>query len=204
MQAGAPLVAFEHVTLGYGRRPVLREAMVACAILALASIAAAGSRYVISPQKSQFHFKAYSLLARPLGTFRVFGGEILADAHNPEASRVHFVIDAASIDTGNAKRDKHLRSEDFLFVAQYPTITFTSTAVRHEGGKRYVVEGELEIRGVRKRIAIPVTVTQQAGELVVQGSVRLCRRDFGINYNAFFNPIRNEVDVIFTIVAVHP
>jgi len=161
----------------------------------------AAVRYVIAPQKSSFRFKAYSLLARPVGTFHTFSGEIVADAQNLRASKVRLVIDAASIDTGNAKRDKHLRSEDFLFVAQYPFITFVSTTITKDGA-RYLVEGDLQIRGVTKRITIPVTVEQRPGEIVVQGRVRLNRRDFGVNYNAFFNPVRNRVDVMFTIVGV--
>jgi hypothetical protein len=87
----------------------------------------AAERYSIVPHKSQLQFKGYSLLAKPLGTFHRFSGEIVANAQQLNASHVRFVIEAASLDTANAKRDQHLRSKDFLFVDQYPTITFTST-----------------------------------------------------------------------------
>ncbi len=160
-------------------------------------------RYVISPDKSQFQFRAYSLLVKPLGTFHRFSGDILADAKHLPASRVRFVIDASSIDTGNAKRDAHLRKEDFLFVAQYPTISFTSTAISQDD-RGYVVQGDLTIRGVTQPVTIPVTVEQRPREIVIRGEVRLRRKDFGITYNAFFNPIRNKVDVSFTIVGVQP
>src|SRR5262249_4152931 len=76
----------------------------------------AAERYVISSQKSQFRFTGYSLLVKAPGMFRSFSGEIVADAQQLGASHVRFVIDAASLDTANTKRDKHLRSEDFLFV----------------------------------------------------------------------------------------
>jgi polyisoprenoid-binding protein YceI len=163
----------------------------------------AAERYVISLPQSRFHFRAYSLFARPRGTFRSFSGDIVADAHNLSASQVRFVIDAASIDTDNAKRDKHLRSEDFLFVEAYPTITFVSTMITGDS-PNYRVQGDLRIRGVTQRVVMPVTVAQREDKIVVQGNMRLNRRDFGVNYNAFFNPVRDAVDVMFTIVGVKP
>jgi polyisoprenoid-binding protein YceI len=66
------------------------------------------------------------------------------------------------------------------------------------------VQGDLQIRGVTQRVAMPVTVAQQEDKIVGQGSIRLNRREFGVNYNAFFNPVRDAVDVMFTIVGVKP
>jgi polyisoprenoid-binding protein YceI len=172
-------------------------------LLLSVALASAAERYVISRQKSQFQFKAYSLLNNALGTFHTFSGEIVADAQQLSDSQVYFVIDAASLDTNNAKRDKHLRSEDFLFVERYPKITFTSTDISKDGFS-YAVQGDLEIRGVTKRITITVRVEQRPDEIVVQGSIALNRQEFGVNYNAFFNPVQNKVDVMFTIVGVKP
>ena len=170
-------------------------------VLLAVGVGQAAERYRIVPQKSQFEFKGYSLLANALGTFHRFSGEIVADAQQLNASHVRFVIEAASLDTANARRDQHLRSKDFLFVAQYPMITFTSTAITRDGPK-YAVQGDLEMRGVTKRVTIPVTIEQRQDEIVVQGGVSLNRRDFGIQYNAFFNPVQDTVDVTFTIVGV--
>jgi polyisoprenoid-binding protein YceI len=161
----------------------------------------AAEYYRIVPQKSQFQFKGYSLLANALGTFHRFSGEIVADIQQLNASHVRFVIEAASLDTANAKRDQHLRSKDFLSVDQYPMITFTSTAIIRDGLK-YMVQGDLEMRGVTKRITIPVAIEQRQDEIVVQGGISLNRRDFGVQYNAFFNPVQDAVDVTFTILGV--
>ncbi len=163
----------------------------------------AAERYVIAPSKSQFQFKAYSLLAKPLGTFHTFSGDIVADAQQLSASQVRFVIEAASIDTANTRRDNHLRSEDFLFVQKYPTMTFVSTAIAKDG-LHYTVQGDLEMRGVTKHLTIPVTIEQRQDEIVVQGSVSLHRKDFGVNYNSLLNPVQDVVDVLFTIVGVKP
>lgn len=172
-------------------------------VLASYGAGRAAERYVISSEKSQFQFRAYSVFAKPFGTFHRFSGDILTDVDNVGASRVRFVIEAASIDTDNAKRDKHLRNEDFLFVEQYPTITFTSTAITQDA-TTYQVEGDLQIRGVTQRIAIPVTVESGQDSLVVRGEIQLNRKDFGITYNAFFNPVKDRVDVMFTIIGVRP
>jgi len=163
----------------------------------------AAERYVIAPSKSQFQFKAYSLLAKPLGTFHTFSGDIVADAQQLSASQVRFVIEAASIDTANTRRDNYLRSEDFLFVQKYPTMTFVSTAIAQDG-LHYTVQGDLEMRGVTKHLTIPVTIEQHQDEIVVQGSVSLHRKDFGVNYNSLLNPVQDVVDVLFTIVGVKP
>lgn len=170
-------------------------------ILLFASAAGAAERYVIAPERSRVRFQAYSLFTDPVGEFHRFAGEIVADAANLGASRVRLRIEAASIDTQNAKRDRHLRSEDFFFVAQYPAITFESTAISRDGAG-YLVQGDLTMRGVTRRITIPVTVERRQGSITVRGNVRLKRKAFNVDYNAFFNPIRDRVDVSFTIVGV--
>ena len=113
---------------------------------------------MITPSKSQLQFKAYSLLAKVLGIFHIFRGDIIADAQELSASQVRFVIEAASIDTVNTRRDNHLHSEDFLFVQKYPTITFVSTAIAKDG-LHYTVQGDLEIREVTKHLTILVTTS---------------------------------------------
>jgi polyisoprenoid-binding protein YceI len=184
-----------------GRTRAVIGWVLAWTLLLAVGLGQAAEHYTIVPQKSQLQFKGYSLLANALGTFHRFSGEIVADAQQLHASHVRLVIEAASLDTANARRDQHLRSKDFLFVEQYPTITFTSTALTRDG-LTYAVQGDLEMRGVTKRVTIPVTIEQRQDEIIVQGSVSLNRRDFGIQYNAFFNPVQDRVDVTFTIVGV--
>jgi polyisoprenoid-binding protein YceI len=192
-----------HIMLHRHRTLAILGWLLGWELLCSMALAGAAERYVISLPKSQFQFKAYSLLNNALGTFHTFSGEIVADAQQLSASQVRFSLDVASIDTKNEKRDKHLRSEDFLFVERYPKITFVSTDIIKDGFS-YAVQGDLEIRGVTKRVTISVTVEQRQNEMVVQGGISLNRQDFGVNYNAFFNPVQNKVDVMFTIVGVKP
>ena len=184
-----------------GRTWVSMGWVVSWLILLACPASHAAERYAIAPQQSQMQFKAYSVFAKPLGKFHTFSGEILADAQQFSASQVCLVIDARSIDTDNARRDKHLRSEDFLSVEKYPTITFVSTAITGTG-PTYTVQGDLTMHGVTQRLTIPVTVEQRQDDIVVRGNITLSRKGFGITYNAFFNPVQDRVDVIFTIVGV--
>lgn len=91
------------------------------------------------------------------GRFKSFSGTVRVDERNPDLSGVDVDIEAASIDTGVADRDAHLRSADFLDVENHPRITFRATGVEGahaKEGDRFRVTGELDIRGQ----ALPVTL----------------------------------------------
>jgi polyisoprenoid-binding protein YceI len=109
--------------------------------------------WAIDPAHTVVGFRARHLMAAKVrGSFEVFSGTIDI-GEQPETSSVAVTIDAASITTGAADRDTHLRSPDFLDSESFPSLEFRSTAVRREGDG-YMVDGELTIRGV----ANPVTL----------------------------------------------
>ncbi len=91
-----------------------------------------------------------------LGQFRKFDGHFSYDERHPEKNSVHVTIDTASLDTNHAKRDKHLRSEDFFDVAKYPKATFVSTAYEPTGKRTGILHGKFTLRGITKDIAIEV------------------------------------------------
>jgi polyisoprenoid-binding protein YceI len=93
------------------------------------------------------------MVSKVRGRFGSFSGEITT-AENLTGSSVRATIDATSIDTNNEQRDNHIRSADFFDVANHPTWTFASSAVRVDGDDLYV-DGELTIKGVTR----PVTLT---------------------------------------------
>ena len=86
-----------------------------------------------------------------IGGFNDFDGKFTHDPGNPGASKVNVTINADSIDTNHAERDKHLRSDDFLNVSKHPTITFDSTS--YSGDK---LMGNLTLNGVTREVAIDV------------------------------------------------
>ncbi|MGW2515885.1 YceI family protein [Streptomyces sp. NPDC001617] len=92
-------------------------------------------------------------LARIHGRFNSFAG-VVRIADQVEQSAMHVVIDAASIDTNVRMRDDHLRSPDFLDVAQFPTLEFYSERFVHKGGNRWAVTGALSLHGVTRTVTL--------------------------------------------------
>ena len=124
------------------------------------------------------------------GLFATARGDVeLDDANDPTTARGTITIDAASLTTGNAQRDGHLRGGDFLDVENYPEITFTATTIEHAGGDDYRVDGNLTIRGETRPISLAYehggTVTDPFGNTKVGGSLTgtLNRSDWGLKWN---------------------
>jgi len=122
------------------------------------------------------------------GRFTAFTGSItLADP--VERSSVEVRIDAASIDTGNAERDAHLRSPDFLDVARFPVLTYRSSRVVPLGTDRYVVEGQLTIRDITRDVPLDVSYLGSGPDpwggvrVGLVATTQVARRDFEINWN---------------------
>jgi polyisoprenoid-binding protein YceI len=94
------------------------------------------------------------------GRFNKVAGKYALDESNPAASSFELTIDAASIDTNDAKRDGHLRGADFLSAAEFPTLEFKSTSVNAEKNERgetvYQVKGDLTMHGVKREVLLPL------------------------------------------------
>ncbi|MFF5357901.1 YceI family protein [Streptomyces scabiei] len=104
-------------------------------------------------------------------------------------SRVEAVIRAASIDTGNATRDRHLRSPDFLDAERYPEITYVSTGLTPAGPDRWTVHGELGMRGVVRPVDLDLAYLGTGADpwggtrAAFRATTELRRADFAMNYN---------------------
>jgi len=147
--------------------------------------------YVIDPTHSRIGFVArHAMVTKVRGSFDEFEGTGFFDAGNPAASSLSLTIQAASIDTRNADRDGHLKSNDFFDMATYPEITFVSTSVEAKGGDRYAVTGDLTIKGVTKPVTIDVELTGTATDpfgndrLGLEGTTVVNRKDWGVSWNA--------------------
>ena len=120
--------------------------------------AAGAETYVIDLSHSSVDFSIRHLVSRTTGHFNEFSGTIKYDPASPETSTFSGVIEANSIDTGNERRDNHLRSADFFEVAKYPRIEFASTSVKKGKEDRLDVTGTLSLHGVTKPVNFPVEV----------------------------------------------
>jgi polyisoprenoid-binding protein YceI len=128
------------------------------------------------------------MVSKVRGRFANTTGAITIAA-DPLQSSVVASIPAETIDTGTADRDNHLRSADFLDVANYPTLDFRSTRVVSHRGDRFVVRGELTICGVTREVDLAVEFDGVArspwGQEVVAftATTEFDREDFGITWN---------------------
>ena len=88
------------------------------------------------------------------GRFNSFSGQFEYDTDNPSSASVQVVIDAQSIDSNHAERDRKLRSADFFDVEAFPEITFSSTAVTESGVDEITIEGNLTLRGITRTVTL--------------------------------------------------
>ncbi len=147
--------------------------------------------YILDPAHSRLGFVArHAMVTKVRGSFNEFEGTATIDGADPSRSTVSITIEVASIDTRNAQRDGHLRTNDFLDVEKYPQITFVSTALEHDGGDDFRVTGELSIHGVTKSVAFPVEFQGAATDpfgnqrIGFEGSLVINRKDWGVSWNA--------------------
>ncbi len=145
--------------------------------------------WVSDPTHSEITFSVRHLaISKVKGKFETFTITAVT-SENPHSTQITASIDVSSINTGNAQRDGHLRTNDFFAPEEYPTIEFVSTAIRHEGDDVFI-DGELTMRGVTK----PVTFEGEFGGVAVNGygmtmaggsfSTKINRHDFGVSWNA--------------------
>src|SRR5690349_14050097 len=110
----------------------------------------------LDPAHTRIGFVAkHMMVSKVRGSFGEFTGSVTIAA-NPLESSAELTIKAASIDTGSADRDTHLRGEDFLSVEKFPELTFRSTRVVSHSGDELVVAGDLTIRDVTKEVTLKV------------------------------------------------
>jgi polyisoprenoid-binding protein YceI len=165
-----------------------RRAVALAAVLA-ASPALGAETFVIDKGHSEVGFQIRHMMSKVRGRFNEYEGRIQVDRAKPEASSVELTIQTASIDTGNANRDKDLRGADFFDVEKYPTITFKGTRITPKGKDAYAVTGTLTMRGVSKEVTLPVTflgfMKNMRGQDAAgfETAVTLNRKDFGITWN---------------------
>jgi polyisoprenoid-binding protein YceI len=163
----------------------------AVVLLATAVPVRAQSTWEIDAAHSSVGFAIrHMMVSNVRGTFGKFSGTVKANEKDLSESTVEATIDVASIDTGNAKRDDHLRSPDFFDVAKYPTITFKSRKITPAGDKKWKVTGDLTMHGVTKEVTLDVEgptaeVKDPQGNLRAGATVttKLSRNDFGITWS---------------------
>src|SRR3954451_6445519 len=112
-----------------GMAPMPREQQMTTTTAATSLTELSGT-YALDPAHTRIGFVArHAMVTKVRGSFNEFAGSGSFDATDPSASHLELTIQAASIDTRNADRDGHLRSNDFFDMDTYPEISFVSTTV---------------------------------------------------------------------------
>ena len=169
--------------------------------------------YTLDPAHTRIGFVArHAMVTKVRGAFNEFEGTATLDGANPANSSAQVTISAASIDTRNAQRDEHLRSNDFLAMNEYPQITFSSTGARQVDDSTFELTGDLTIKGVTNQITVPFSFEGAAkdpfGNLRVgfEGAVTINRKDYGITWNAALETggvlVSEKVTLEFEISAI--
>lgn len=132
----------------------------------------------------------HMMISTVKGRFRTLDGTLTLDEGNPSNSSVTATIDVASIDTNDATRDTHLRSDDFFNAERFPAITFTSTRVQRESDDEWKITGDLTIRDITRPVTLTTTfegqVTDPWGKQRAGFSAEtsISRKQFDLKWNA--------------------
>ncbi|SDQ42265.1 YceI family protein [Quadrisphaera sp. DSM 44207] len=169
--------------------------------------------YTVDVVHTRIGFRArHAMVTTVRGSFTRFEGRAHLDATHPEQSGVVLHIDVASIDTGQADRDDHLRSPDFFDVGTHPHIVFASTSVKQVDEAVYRVTGDLTIKDVTHPASVDFELTGSAqdpfGDTRVgfEGSLVIRRSEWGLTWNAALDTggvlVSDKIQIEFDVSAI--
>jgi polyisoprenoid-binding protein YceI len=147
-------------------------------------------RWEIASAHASIQFAVrHLMIARVRGRFARWSATLFAEDGDVDRAAVEVVIDAASIETGVADRDAHLRSADFFDVANHPEVAFRGARVEPLGGGRFRLDGELAMRGTTRPVALEVELAGRVRDpwgderAVLSAKTAIDRRELGLTWN---------------------
>ena len=146
----------------------------------------------LDPAHSSAEFKVkHMMISNVKGTFTGLSGTLSEHTGDATLSRVEAAIDIATISTGDAQRDAHLKSADFFDAEKYPQMTFKSTRVERKGDAEYRVTGDLTLHGTTRQVTFDVDGPTAPGKdpwgntrIGLSATTKINRKDFGLSWNA--------------------
>ena len=181
--------------------------------LALAAPAAraAPQAFEIDPEHFSIGFQTSHVgYERLLGMFLEASGSFVYDAEAQTVSDVRVAVAADSVFTNHERRDRHVRSSDFLNAGEFAEIVFTGRRAEKTGDRTGLIHGELELLGVRRPVTVEVTLNKAAEypfghekfTLGISARASLKRSDFGMTYALDGGLVGDTVDLIFEFEAL--
>jgi len=192
----------------------MRKLSILALAIALFAAAANAQTWEFDPAHSGIDFKVtHMVISRVSGEFEKFEGKITNfDGNDFTKAGVEVTIDAASINTENERRNGHLRSDDFLAVDSFPTITFVSTKVTQPQDGNFQIIGNLTMRGVTKQVTLDAHLNgiiedswgnTRAG---FSATTTINRQDYGVSWSKTLDTgglvAGNDVDISLEVEAV--
>jgi polyisoprenoid-binding protein YceI len=187
------------------KRSLLALVITALALGSLTSVRAAVETYNIDPVHTWVGFSVAHFFTKVPGYFGKVKGTIVVDRDHLENSTVEAVIEVASITTNTKMRDDDLRSTNFFAAAQFPAMTFKSSAWKSNGDNTFAVTGVLTMKNVAKEVVLKVTSLgfgpgmKGAAISGWEAKLTLDRRDFDITADQ--GAVGNSVDVLINVEA---
>lgn len=136
----------------------MKKLFVILATMLIATISAfAQTSWTVDNVHSKVKFSVTHLIISEVeGSFKVYSGTVQSSKQDFDDAKVEFAIDVNSINTDNEMRDKHLKSDDFFNAEKYPKMTFKSVSWKKSNNQNYLLEGDLTLRDVTKRVVFIV------------------------------------------------
>lgn len=177
------------------------------------ALAALTGTYTIDPAHSSIGFTVrHAMVTNVRGSFGEHEGTLVLNGTDPHHSTASIDVKIASIDTGIADRDGHLRSGDFFDTEKFPLMTFRSTSAEQLGGDTYRITGDLTIKDVTRPLSIDLEFNGSATDVYgnervgFEGDATILRSDWGLTWNAALETggvmVSDKVKLTFDISAI--
>ncbi|WP_030223153.1 YceI family protein [Streptomyces bikiniensis] len=177
------------------------------------ALAALTGDYTVDPAHSSIGFTVrHAMVTNVRGTFAEHEGTLKLDGTDPGASTASIDVKIASVDTGIADRDNHLRSGDFFDAERFPLMSFRSTRAEQLGGDTYRITGDLTIKDVTRPLSIDLEFNGSATDVYgnervgFEGSAEILRSEWGLTWNAALETggvmVSDKVRLTFDISAI--
>lgn len=168
----------------FGRRltslPIALLVLTASVLSFVGMTDASAMEWGVTPQKSEVAFEASGSGYKTKGIFKDYKTEIEFDPETPEEASIRVTLDMRSASTGAADTDQTLQSEEFFNSGRHPTAEFTARGAKPDGGGRYILNGQLTLKGVTRPVTLPFSIDIAEGTAAVKAETKINRLDFGV------------------------
>lgn len=168
------------------------------------------AKWIVDTMHSEVQFKVKHLVISTVtGTFNKFSAEMEAEKEDFIDAKISFSADIDSVDTNNAQRDAHLKSDDFFNAEKFPQMTFKSSSLEKSKGNNYILKGDLTIRDITKPVVLDVELGGVATDPYGQTKAgfeavgKINRKEFGLMWSAVTEAggvvVSDEVKILLNI-----